>query len=508
MAYKFQLDSAIMSGSLTQEGTLLVKNDAGATHATITTAGAISGSGQIDGGSLMIGNADNLFAVTALGALTTAAQASLDGGIDVNGDFLVNTDGQVTAVGVIAGGAVSAATAVSGTGLFSAGAGLAAGFGTQFTVSNAGVMVAGASTLGATSVVSLDANSGGITEAGAISGVVAITGSGLATSGQLSSGQGNFTVSDIGVMVAGATTLGALTGSTMSGSGVIEGLSLKLDSVAVTSTAAELNLMDGGTARGTNAIANGDGIVTNDDGTMRQTTVQTFQTYFDANSVGGTNIVTVGALDVGSITSGFTSIDVGGGAISTTGLGTFGQVTATGLSGTLRYSLDVELNGGVGMTPFQNTANVADMKLSASFLPAAAIAVATDQLMFYDSDGSVKRESFVDLATAMAGGGITATNGVLSTEGGAADSIADGGTLAEGYNFLTGTAGGTFTLPQAVVSVDAGSKIIIKNSSAGLATINTFAANTIDGASSIILESPYAAVTLVYSSTSGSWALV
>jgi hypothetical protein len=496
MAYKFQLDSAIMSGSLTQEGTLLVKNDAGATHATITTAGAISGSGQIDGGSLMIGRADNLFAVTALGALTTPALASLDGGIDVNGDFVVNTDGQVTAVGVIAGGAVSAATAVSGTGLFSAGAGLAAGFGTQFTVSNAGVMVAGASTLGATSVVSLDANSGGITEAGAIAGATDVDGSGDLT-------MGTITMPGFEVDADGDTSVKSL-----SGSGVIEGLSLKLDSVAVTSTAAELNLMDGGTARGTNAIANGDGIVTNDDGTMRQTTVQTFQTYFDANSVGGANIVTVGALNAGSITSGFSSIDVGAGAISTTGLGTFGQVTATGLSGTLRYSLDVEADGGVGMTPFQNTANVADMKLSASFLPAAAIAVATDQLMFYDADGSVKRESFVDLATAMAGGGITATNGVLSTEGGAADSIADGGTLAEGYNFLTGTDGGTFTLPQAVVSVDAGSKIIIKNSSAGLATINTFAANTIDGASSIILESPYAAVTLVYSSTSGSWALV
>ena len=47
----------------------------------------------------------------------------------------------------------------------------------------------------------------------------------------------------------------------------------------VTSTAAEINLIDGGTARGTTAIADGDGILINDAGTMRMTTVQTVKTY-------------------------------------------------------------------------------------------------------------------------------------------------------------------------------------------------------------------------------------
>jgi len=52
---------------------------------------------------------------------------------------------------------------------------------------------------------------------------------------------------------------------------------------SVTSTAAELNLMDGGTTAGTTAVAAGDGIVTNDGGTMRQTTAATFSTYFNSN---------------------------------------------------------------------------------------------------------------------------------------------------------------------------------------------------------------------------------
>jgi hypothetical protein len=82
-------------------------------------------------------------------------------------------------------------------------------------------------------------------------------------------------------------------------------------------TQAEFALLDGGTARGTDAVADGDGILTNDGGTMRQTSVQTFQTYFDANSVGGTSIVTVGALNAGTITSGFGAIDNGTSGIRT-----------------------------------------------------------------------------------------------------------------------------------------------------------------------------------------------
>ena len=48
----------------------------------------------------------------------------------------------------------------------------------------------------------------------------------------------------------------------------------------VTSTAAEINLIDGNTSRGTTAVADGDGILTNDNGTMRMTKVETFAAYF------------------------------------------------------------------------------------------------------------------------------------------------------------------------------------------------------------------------------------
>ena len=84
-----------------------------------------------------------------------------------------------------------------------------------------------------------------------------------------------------------------------------------LGSTAVTSTAAELNIIDGNATVGTTAVADGDGIVTNDGGTMRQTTVQTFATYFGSEITAMSNLVTTGALDSGSITSGFGAIDNG-----------------------------------------------------------------------------------------------------------------------------------------------------------------------------------------------------
>ena len=105
---------------------------------------------------------------------------------------------------------------------------------------------------------------------------------------------------------------------------------LKLGGTLVTATAAEINKLDGvntttdeinliagGASRGTTAVASGDGILINDDGTMRMTNVDTVSTYFDSISVGGSNIVTTGALDSGSITSGFGAIDNGTSGIRT-----------------------------------------------------------------------------------------------------------------------------------------------------------------------------------------------
>ncbi len=55
---------------------------------------------------------------------------------------------------------------------------------------------------------------------------------------------------------------------------------LSLDGTAITATGTEINLIDGGATVGTTAIADGDGIIHNDGGTMRVTSATTFKTYF------------------------------------------------------------------------------------------------------------------------------------------------------------------------------------------------------------------------------------
>ena len=61
----------------------------------------------------------------------------------------------------------------------------------------------------------------------------------------------------------------------------------------VTATAAEINLIDGGTARGTTAVADADGLLHNDGGTMRMTSAATFKTYFQEGSgfASGTDMI-------------------------------------------------------------------------------------------------------------------------------------------------------------------------------------------------------------------------
>jgi len=87
----------------------------------------------------------------------------------------------------------------------------------------------------------------------------------------------------------------------------------------VTSTAAELNLMDGGTSRGTTAVADGDGIVTNDGGTMRQTSVETFSTYFNANAfLVPSAITSSGTLTPSAAKSIYQKVDTSSGNVTVT----------------------------------------------------------------------------------------------------------------------------------------------------------------------------------------------
>ena len=125
---------------------------------------------------------------------------------------------------------------------------------------------------------------------------------------------------------------------------------------AITSTPAELNIMDGDTSASSTTVADADRVVLNDNGTMKQVAVTDLSAYFDDEITAMPNLVTtaattVGALNSGSITSGFGTIDTGSSAITTTGLISGGSLDID----------DVVINGTtIGHTNDSDLITVAD----------------------------------------------------------------------------------------------------------------------------------------------------
>jgi hypothetical protein len=197
----------------------------------------------------------------------------------------------------------------------------------------------------------------------------------------------------------------------------------KLDGATVTT--AEINLIDGDTARGTTAVASGDGLLINDAGTMRMTNVDTVSTYLAGHSVGGSNIVTTGALNAGSITSGFGTIDTGSSAITTTGLisggsldidsvlingSTIGHTDDTDLitvaNGLVTVAGEVSLTtldiGGTNVTSTAAELNIVDGNTSAT----GGTLADADRLIVNDN-GTMVQETLSSLKTYLTSAGFT-----------------------------------------------------------------------------------------------------
>ena len=79
------------------------------------------------------------------------------------------------------------------------------------------------------------------------------------------------------------------------------------------------------------------------------------------------------------------------------------------------------------------TSGTVSLAVDLNELTAASVDIANDSIAIIDaSDNSSKKESLADIATAMAGTGITATNGVLSTTVGDITSVVAGTNLSGG----------------------------------------------------------------------------
>ena len=143
----------------------------------------------------------------------------------------------------------------------------------------------------------------------------------------------------------------------------------------VTATTTELNLIDGGSTIGTTAIADGDGIIHNDGGTMKVTSAATFKTYFTSGVSSAADDLTAGDAAVNlTTTTGNITIDAQAGDSDIIFKGTDSSSDITALT------LDMS---DAGTAVFNHDIRIADGGQIGSASDADAIAIASDGVVTF-----------------------------------------------------------------------------------------------------------------------------
>jgi hypothetical protein len=197
----------------------------------------------------------------------------------------------------------------------------------------------------------------------------------------------------------------------------------------VTSTATELNIMDGDTSATSTTLADADRVVVNDAGTMKQVALTDFETYFESALDTLSNVTTVGALNSGSITSGFGAINNGSSAITTTGTITYGNLSDGSITITAFVDEDDMTSNSATLVPTQQSVKAyVDAQITAEDLDfqadsggALSIDLDSETLTFtggtgIDTTGSGNTVTFaIDSTVATLAGTQTFTNKTLTS---------------------------------------------------------------------------------------------
>ena len=545
----------------------LTANTVTAAGALKSTAGGISGSARIDGFGLRIdtggvigtaGDTDlltlnngSLVVAGEVQPATVSASARIDGfglRIDTGGvigtagdnDLLTLNNGSLVVAGA---GSFTGGNVGVGAGSVSASAGLA---GRGVTLDVGGKV--GIST--DNDLITLTANNVGI--AGALSASTRIDGRGL----QIDTGGVIGTAGDTDLLTLNNASLvvaGEVQPLTVSASARIDGFGLRIDTGGVIGTAGDNDLL---------TLNNGSLVVAGEVQPLTVSASARIDGFGLRIDTGGT-IGTAGDTDLLTLANGVLQV---AGEVSSSGevdglafnaesfsiknedfIDGNSNITAAGLSGsgnllaagTVRfdgvaaatidedndffYILDAddslmkkEAVGDVVTTlagdGIENSGN--KFRLNINGLAAAVVDVANDSIAIVDANGSneSKKESIADLVDAIAGAGLSATNGVISTQAGVVTSIRTDGAvnttaLVEGYNFYTGSTDKAVTLP---ASPSVGDVVVVKAgdlASGQSLTINRAGSHTIDGLTSVVLESDYAAASFVYL-VANNWGII
>ena len=196
----------------------------------------------------------------------------------------------------------------------------------------------------------------------------------------------------------------------------------------VTATTTELNLIDGGSSIGTDAIADGDGIIHNDGGTMKVTSAATFKTYFQTGISSAADDITLGDAAVTIATSsGNITIDAQANDSDIIFKGTDGGADTTFLTldgsdaGTAVFNHDIKIadDGQIG------SASAAD----AMIISSGGIVTFKDDILIKDG-GTIGSASDADSITIASNGVVTFSQAPVFPDGSIAiaDLDIDGGT--------------------------------------------------------------------------------
>ena len=278
-------------------------------------------------------------------------------------------------------------------------------------------------------------------------------------------------------------------------------------SIAV--TAAEFALLDGGSTVGTDALADADGFMHNDNGTMKQTQVIKIAELAFSKISGDATVASNGALTIaaGAVEGSMVADDLisaqdnlGGTGVDQadeflfSDAGTLKAITFSNLEDAIfgNVSGDIAVAAGGAATIQANAVegSMLNDNIVSGLTDIGAAIADTDELIISDN-GTIRRSDFSRLKTYIGSGVVTVTTF------GDADA-----TLAKGVNVATAntSTARTLTLP-ASAGLSAGDSVRVKVAgvSSGAVTISRAGSQTIDGSlTSVVLESDNAAIELVY----------
>jgi len=249
-----------------------------------------------------------------------------------------------------------------------------------------------------------------------------------------------------GFLAGEARFIGHISASSISASGNIHASGFFGDGSGLTGIAADSFDFDGLDAVTTLNQADVFGVSVG--GTEKKITYSNLEDDIFGNLGGDVSVAAGGSVSVNSVQANSVAL----------GTDTTGNYVATVADGGTGAGITVGGATGEGQA--------ATVTLDLNDLSAAAVNVANDSIAIIDADGSnaSKKESIADLATAMAGTGITATNGVFSLPTG---TISGSSQLASAISGAF-TAGGGIDINSGVISGEDAT-----SSNKGIATFNT-----------------------------------